>query len=409
MKQVWIVNHYAQEPGGPGGTRHHALARHLVDHGWAATIIAGSSELNTGRQRLKAEEYSSRDTFQGVPFCWLRTTERTSLIGRLIGMLGFALRVTTASCLRDIPPPSAVIGSSVHLFAAWAGLWLARRHSVPFVFEVRDLWPQTLVDMGAAREGSLAVWLLRKLERHLYRAAARIVVLMPRADEYICRLGILRDKIVWIPNGVELSEAGPAPMQPGEDVFTLMYFGAHGRANGLDNILEAMGQLRAVSPDLRVRLRLVGDGPLKPSLIEQAQRLGLDNVVFQPPVPKTAIPGLAAEADAFVVNLIDLPIYRYGISLNKLFDYLAAGRPVVFAGTSVNNPVAEAKAGISVPPGDPDALADAIARMAALPHSERIEMGRNAYDYVKAHHDFRVLARRLAGCLDAAVSGTNHG
>ncbi len=330
-------------------------------------------------------------------------------MGRLVNMMAFAAHLLASPTVRRMVAPDVVIGSSVHPFAAWAGLRLAQRHSVPFIFEVRDLWPQTLVDMGAAREGSLAVSLLRKLEWHLYRAAASIVVLMPRADEYICRLGIPRDKIVWIPNGVELNGVGPPPMQPNEDVFTLMYFGAHGRANGLDNILVAMARLRDVSPGLRVRLRLVGDGPLKPDLTEQAQRLELDNVVFEPAVPKATIPTLAAAADAFVVNLADLPIYRYGISLNKLFDYMAAGRPVVFAGASINNPVVEAKAGISVPPGDPDALAGAIAKVAAMPFSERVEMGRSAYAYVKAHHDFRILARRLADCLDAAVSVPIHG
>lgn len=404
MKQVWIVNHYAQEPSGPGGTRHHALARHLSAYGWQASIVAGSTELNTGRQRLFRGEPYRRETLEGVPFCWLRTADHASLSGRLIDMLGFAWRVVTSSCLRDLPSPDVVIGSSVHPFAAWAGLRLARRHRVPFIFEVRDLWPQTLVDLGVARESGLAVWALRKLERHLYQAAARIVVLMPRADEYICRLGIPREKLVWIPNGVELSGVAPAPKTPNEDGFTLMYFGAHGLANGLDNILTAMGRVRDKRPDLYVRLRLIGDGPQKAVLIGQAKRMGLDNVVFEPPVPKAAIPALAAEADAFVVNLVDSPIYRYGISLNKLFDYLAAGRPIVFAGAAVNDPVAEARAGLSVPPGDPEALAGAIVRLAALPEAERMEMGRNAYAYVQAHHDFRVLARRLADCLDAVVS-----
>lgn len=405
MKRVWIVNHYAQAPGSPGGTRHYSLARHLAEHGWTATIFAASTELNTGRQRLAGLCLMREEMNGRVPFCWLRAPTYTGNgARRLANMLVFAAHVVLSPALCRRTQPDAVIGSSVHPFAAWAGLRLARRHRVPFVFEVRDLWPQTLVDMGVAREGSLAVWTLRKLERHLYRAAARIVVLMPRADEYICRLGIPREKIVWIPNGVELSGVDPAPKRPDEDGFTLMYFGAHGRANGLDNILAAMGRVRDMRPDLHVRLRLIGDGPLKADLIGQAKRMGLDNVVFEPPVPKSAIPALAAEADAFVVNLVDSPIYRYGISLNKLFDYLAAGRPIVFAGASVNDPVAEARAGLSVPPGDPEALAGAIVRLVALPEAERTEMGRNAFAYVKTHHDFRILARRLAGCLDAVVA-----
>lgn len=408
MKTVWIVNQYAQEPGGPGGTRHHALARHLPACGWQAMVITGSSELNTGRQRLAPGEASRHETCDGVPFLWLRTANHRGHARRLAGMLAFALRVLANRGLARLPRPDAVIGSSVHPFAAWAGCRLARRYDVPFLFEVRDLWPQTLVDMGAAREGSLAVRLLRRLEVLLYRAAARIIVLMPRADAYITRVGIPADKIVWIPNGVELAAAeAPAPATPRE-VFTFMYFGAHGQANGLANLVAAMARLRTLASARPVRLRLIGDGPLKPALVAQAARLGLANVSFEDPVPKAAIPALAAEADAFVVNLADLPLYRYGISLNKLFDYLAAARPIVFAGQAVNDPVAEAGAGLSVPPDDPDGLARAMAEMAALPDGVRAEMGRNAHAYVRARHDFRLLARRLADCLDAAVD-SHHG
>ena len=404
MKQVWIVNHYAQEPCNPGGTRHYSLAHHLMEHAWSATLLAASTELNTGRQRLARGQLWREESYGGIPFCWFRAPGYVGNgLGRLVNMLAFAAHVVASPSLRRRAPPDAVIGSSVHPFAAWAGLRLARRYGVPFIFEVRDLWPQTLVDMGAAKEGSLVVRLLRRLELHLYQAAARIVVLMPKADAYITRLGIAPGKIVWIPNGIDLAGAVANPPPPTREFFYLMYFGAHGQANGLDNILAAMVRLRTLRPDRPVWLRLIGDGPLKPALIEQAKRLGLDNVSFEPPVAKEAIPRLAAEADAFVLNLVDLPIFRYGISPNKLFDYLAAGRPIVFSCSAANDPVAEAHAGLSVPPGDPAALAEAIARLVALPEPVRAEMGRNAVAYVHANHDFRLLARRLADCLDAAV------
>lgn len=399
MKQVWILNHYAQEPGGAGGTRHFHLAEYLERCGWQATVIAASVELNSGRQRLRSAETQRYERIAGVPFLWVRTPEYTGNGGgRMVNMLAYAWKAILKKTTRALPRPDVVIGSSVHPFAAVSGALLARRFKVPFVFEVRDLWPQTLVDMGRLREGALMTWLLRKLEIWLYRQAARIVVLLPRAWEYIVPLGIEKERIVWIPNGVDLSLFPPSeiPVREPPLPFTLMYFGAHGQANGLENVLEAMKRVQ----DKGIRLRMIGDGPSKPALMAQARDLGLSNVSFESPVPKSQIPTLAAEADAFVFNLIDAPVFRYGISSNKLFDFMASERPVVFSCDSINNPVADAQAGLTVRAGRPDELADAIVRISAMSINERRQMGRAGRMYVEQNHGFQQLSARLASMLD---------
>jgi glycosyltransferase involved in cell wall biosynthesis len=404
VKQVWVLNHYAQEPGGAGGTRHFHLTEHLCDYGWQGTVIAASTEHNSGRQRLRPGEALRLERISGVPFLWVRTPEyEGNGGGRILNMLAYTWAVLTRRTASALPRPDVVIGSSVHPFAAVAGALLARRFKVPFVFEVRDLWPQTLVDMGRLREGSLMTWALRKLELWLYRRAARIVVLLPRAWEYITPLGIPKDRVVWIPNGVDLSlfprqeqavraESGP---------FTLMYFGAHGQANGLDNVLQAMKLVNEQQAGQRIRLRMIGDGPLKAALMEQAQELGLNNVSFEPQLPKSQIPALSSQADAFVIAVLDLPkLYRFGISMNKLFDYLAASRPIIIAAEVETNPVADAKAGLTVSPGRPDALAAAILKVASLSQDERRRMGRAGREYVEENHGFQQLSGRLAAVLD---------
>lgn len=407
MRQVWILNHYAQEPSGAGGTRHFHLAEHLVAHGWQATVIAASVELNSGRQRLAPHETQRIERFAGVPFLWVRTPEyQGNGGGRVRNMLAFSWRALLGKTTRDLPRPDVVIGSSVHPFAAVAGALLARRFKVPFVFEVRDLWPQTLVDLGRLREDAFATRILRRIETWLYRRAARIVVLLPRAWEYIVPLGIPREKIVWIPNGVDLSLFSRTnmrePVERGpEEPFTLMYFGAHGQANGLDNLLQAMELVGERYEGANILLRMIGSGPLKPELMAQAERLKLRNVVFESAVPKSEIPRLAAQADAFVIAVMELPkLYRYGISMNKLFDYLAASRPIIIASDAANNPVADAEAGLTVGPGRPEALAQAIIDIASMPSSERERMGRCGRDYVEKNHGFHHLTGRLAGVLD---------
>ncbi|MDX9834265.1 MAG: glycosyltransferase family 4 protein [Desulfobulbus sp.] len=405
MKQVWMFNHYAQEPGGAGGTRHFSLAKHLRANGWAATIIAASVELNTGRQRLADKETTRYSMFDLVPFLWVRTPAYTgSGIGRLLNMLTYSLRVVLPSTTKSLEKPDVIVGSSVHPFAAWSGALLAKRFGVPFVFEVRDLWPQTLVDMGKLTPNGAVTRLFRALEKWLYRQADRIVVLLPKASDYIVPLGIPAERIVWIPNGVELS-GYPVPDEPdARSVFTLMYFGAHGQANGLDCVLRAMAALLP-DPDMRhVRLRMVGDGPLKPGLQQLARKLRLDNVVFDAPVPKRDIPPLAAQADAFVFNLIDAPVFKFGVSSNKLFDFLAAARPVIFCCNASNNPVEEASAGLTVPPGDPAAIASAIRTMVHLAPELRAEMGLAGRRYVEEHHSFSSLAVKFASTLEAVVA-----
>lgn len=405
MRQVWILNHYAAEPDGVGGTRHFHLAERLPRHGWEASVIASSVELNSGRQRLDDGEPCRVDLARGVRFLWLRVPNYSGNgVGRMLNMFAFSAGALRRSFTRALPQPDVIVGSSVHPFAAAAGALLARRHRVPFIFEVRDLWPQTLIDLGRIGEKSLAARLMRQLERWLCRRAARVVVLLPKASDYYVPLGVPGERVLWIPNGVDLSMFGRQEWMArrGGEPFTLMYFGAHGEANGLENVLRAMALLQ--QRNLPVRLRLIGDGPRKPALVSLATDLALSNTEFSPPVPKSRIPGLAAEADAFVFNLVDAPVFRYGISSNKLFDFLAAGRPIVFCCDAANNPVAEARAGVTVRPGNPTALADAIASLIAVPESERKAMGERGRTHVEENYGFDALAGRFAAALNDCLS-----
>ncbi|PMR75011.1 glycosyltransferase family 4 protein [Billgrantia endophytica] len=415
MKHVWILNHYAKHPEVAGGARHYQLARHLPAQGWRATLIASSVDHPSGHQRLGDGEQARLEIFNDVPFLWLRTSSYLGNGGgRMKSMIEYAWQAVRPSRLSGIARPDLIIGSSVHPFAALAGWWLARRHRVPFLFEVRDLWPQTLIDMGRLREGSLASRGLRLLETFLYRRARRVLTLLPRAVDYIARRDVPEGRVVWLSNGVDLDaypETEPPPPRPPEMPLTLMYFGSHGEANGLDVLLDAMARIKDAhaSPNVPVRLRLIGDGTAKRELQQRASRLGLDGrwVNFEPAVPKREIPALAREADAFVITVRDLPeLYRFGISMNKLFDYMAAARPVIIASGAINDPVADAKAGITVPPEDPQALADAIRRLVALPPEERERMGRAGREHMEAVYDYRILAVRLADVMNDVMDET---
>lgn len=402
MKTVWILNHYAQEPGGPGGTRHYSLASKIPRYGWQAYIIASSVEMNTGRQRLPADRKTLFMPLQDLPggFLWVQTPQYTGNgIGRVTNMLTYTFHALLSRTTKVLPKPDIIIGSSVHPFAALAGFKLARQYRVPFIFEVRDLWPQTLIDMGRLKSGRPITCLLQLLEKWLYHHSDKIIVLLPNARYYIAPLGVPCSRIHWIPNGTDL-EHFPATLAPMREPFTLMYFGAHGAANGLENIIDAMALLEQRYPSLPIKLRLVGDGPRKVDLIKRAENKGLRTVSFEKPVPKSSIPVLASEADAFIFSLIHAPVFKYGISSNKLFDFMAASRPVLFCSDAENNPIAESGCGITVRPGDPEALCGAIQRIFEMPVEERQSMGLAGRYYIEKNHDFEQLAVKLVDVLN---------
>jgi len=182
----------------------------------------------------------------------------------------------------------------------------------------------------------------------------------------------------------------------------VMYAGAHGPANALDAILDAAAMLERRQPG-RFRFELIGDGHDKPRLRQRAKAERFDSVVFRDAVPKAEVYPLLENADALIANMNAGALYRSGISLNKLYDYLAVGRPVVFGADVANNPVVEADAGITVPPNDAGALALAVERLAALSPAEREAIGARGRAYVESHHDVARLAARFADVVRAAA------
>jgi glycosyltransferase involved in cell wall biosynthesis len=177
-----------------------------------------------------------------------------------------------------------------------------------------------------------------------------------------------------------------------------MFMGGFFTSNAIDNILESARILKERGRS-DIEFMLVGRGTDRDAVIEQARELGLENVTFPDAVPKFEIGRVMSDADAFIYALHDLPLYRYGVSLNKLTDYLAGGRPIIFSGRSAYDPVAEIGAGYSLPPDDPAAVADAIEKLFSLTPSERIEMGRKGRAYVVEHHNIPILAKRLLQTL----------
>lgn len=403
--QILIVSQYAVPPSEVGITRHFALARSLVDRGHQVTILASSFQHWTRLETLSggSGEVGVEDR-DGIRFVRVRTPSyRSNSLARVTNMVTFARRLVRSDVVAALPRPDIVLGSSPPLFAALGAERLARRFGVPFVMEVRDLWPASLVHLGGYSRFHPMVIALGFLERFLYRRAAAIVSVLPAAKAAIVRHGGRAERVAWIPNGVDLQLLPPdRPLADRPEPWVVMYAGAHNLANALETVVEAARILEADDSGPRFRFHFIGEGPEKRRLMRLAADQGLRSIVFEDAVPKTEVYRRLQQADIFVLALRSLALYDHGISINKLFDYLALARPIVFATGASNNPVADAGAGLSIAAGDSQGMAQALRQVAGMSLAERRTLGGNGRRYIEANHDVGHLARQLEEVLIAA-------
>jgi glycosyltransferase involved in cell wall biosynthesis len=408
-----MLNHYAHPPDSPGGTRHYDFARELVKRGHQVSIFASSFSHRTRKdERLTKKQNYRREQVNGVEFIWIKTRpyHKGNDWRRVLNMLSYGWRIVYLG-RRLKEKPDVILASSPHPFAGLAGWLLSKLKRARFIFEVRDLWPQTFVEMAGYSDKSLTVRLTRLLEKFLYRRARKIIVLLPKASEYITGLGIPANKIFYIPNGVspELFSGATAKLPKRLDKLIselksggtaiVGYTGAHGIADALDTIIEAAKLLQDQGVD-KIYFLLVGEGPEKKGLREKADRLGLMNLSFFEPIPKNAMSKFLRAIDITVVSLKKSEMWRYGTSKNKLFDYMMCARPIVWAIDALADPVAEANCGLTVPAEDSAAMAQAIVKLCSLSNDERREMGMRGHEYIMKYQAIPVLADRLLEVME---------
>ncbi len=368
----------------PGGTRHFELARQLVQRGHQCTIVAGSVDFLTGQSLPRTPQQ-----LDGVVIrrAYALPTIHHSYWGRALSYLCFmmtsiwqGLRCGTVDVVMGTSPPMFQLPS------AWLIAVLRRR---PFVLEIRDLWPDFAVEMGVLRNRSL-IATARAIEHFFYRHQDWIVINSPGFQTHLENAGVNPQRLTVIPNGVETGMFAPddrgqairEQLQMG-DRFVVTYAGSLGLANDLDTLLGAAEQLQD-SP--QVRILIVGGGKELPHLQAKVSDRQLENVIFGGHYPKGQMSQVLAASDLCVATLQDLPMF-HTVYPNKVFDYMAAGRPTVLAiDGAIRDVIEAAEAGTFVPPGDASALATAIRRYVADP--ERVQRERAAArQYVCQHFE----------------------
>ena len=396
---IWILNHYALTPDMSGGTRHYDFAKELVKRGHEVTIVASSFHYSK-LQEMKTyydNEYLI-ENIDGIKFIWFKTPPYfNNGIKRVINMLSFTKKAMFLLPKLQLSKPDIIIGSSVHLFAVFAAYRLSKRYKTPFIMEVRDLWPQTLIDMGMSKYHPF-IMILGRLERYLYKKSDKIITLLSKADQYIQNLGIKKEKIVWISNGTDLSyclkENSKVLLKRGK--FNVLYTGTHGFANDLDLLIDVANILKS---EKSIFFTLLGDGSLKESLQKKANKLKLQNIQFLPSVPKREVYKYLSSADLLYVGLKDLPLYRYGMSMNKVFDYMVVKKPILFVSTLKNSVIEKAKAGTMIRERNPLVIVQCIKKYSTMHQEKRDKIGNNGYSYLEQYFTFTILTDKLEKIL----------
>jgi len=399
----------------PGGTRHHEFARLLAAHGHRVTVIASPVSYITGdKAPLQLPPFSKKMGGENGNVRILRASvysaHHKSFVHRIFAFISFMASSFWLGL--GVKYVDLVWGTSPPIFqgvTAWA---LARLKGARFLFEVRDLWPQFAIAVGVLTDPML-IRMSEWLERFLYRHADRVMVNSPGYREHVEVRGGKRVELV--PNGADPSMFDPddvgAPFRTRHllaDKFVALYAGAHGMSNDLGVVLGAAKILQNVTVTSKVaftsdiQIVLLGDGKEKANLRAQADEMGLTNVAFVPSVPKSEMPGALAAADVCIAILKPLDEYKTTYP-NKVFDYMAAGRPVALAIDGVIREVVEAAGcGIFAEPGNPSALADAIRALAGDRVKAR-EMGLKGRAYLEEHFSRASIGEKLVGLLDEMV------
>lgn len=380
----------------PGGTRHHELARYLTSQGHSVTVIASPISYLTGKSHSAkiawAEKLSDGERIT-IYRTYTYPALHRSFAFRLISF--FSFMVSSFVVGLQVKNVDLVWGTSPPIFQGLTAWMLARMKRIPFLFEVRDLWPAFAVAVGVLKN-PLLIKLSEWLERFLYHRADRVVVNSPGFVSHVKDRGA--SPVDLVPNGTDSLMF--SPNVDGTEFctthglvgkFVALYAGAHGMSNDLGTVL---GAAKILIPRKDIILVLLGDGKDKPALQSQAATQGLENVLFVPPIPKLEMPVALAAADACIAILKPIEMYKTTYP-NKVFDYMAAGKPVILAIDGVIRQVIEdAGGGLAVQPGNPQALAKAILQLTDDP-ALADHMGLQARAYVEAHFDRVTLATKL--------------
>ena len=376
-------------------SRNFDFATRLVSRGHEVIIFTNNFCHRTRRRFFESKGSGGQTVvnFKGVSVVWLNSRPYfDNSIGRAWNALSFVWLALT-SARGEIVSPEVVVADSVPPTAGLLGWAVAKSFRARFIYQIRDVWPIALVYDGALTKASPIYWILRVIEKFLYKHSDSICSSLRNVSGHVESSGADPRKVVWIPNGVDLDRfAVPSPLKRGgcevggeQYELKVIYTGGYGNAHDVLSIVKAASI--TWKSGYRFLFELYGDGVKRAGCEEFAQQEAVDNVRFFDSVPRESVPDVLSTADVLVAAVTDSDAYQFGLNLNKLYDYFAAARPVVLSCRAVEDPVRDSGCGFTVTPECPQEMAAALVRLHALGESDRAELGAKARWFAEKHYD----------------------
>lgn len=406
---ILLINHYAGSDKHGMEFRPFYMAREWVKNGNEVTIVAADySHLRKYNPEI-ADDFTV-EIIEGVRYVWIKTPKYSGNgVGRIINILTFINKLRfKARYISDNFKPEAVIASSTYPLDIFPASKIAKLSSAKLFFEIHDLWPLTPIEIGGYSQRHPYIMYLQRAEDYAYKNCDGIISILPDADKHIRDRGFSIDSYTFVPNGVIIDERKSRDNEEPniqqitklnelkkEGYFLVGYTGNHSPANALDIMLKAAEKMQ----DKKIVFVLVGSGNIKNELIKYKEEHNINNVVFLDPVKKDEIPFVLSKLDIAYMSLRKESLFRFGVSPNKLFDYMMAAKPILYSVEASNDPVSEAKCGISVRAEDENEVIQAIEKFINLSEEERIVMGKNGKDFVVENHKYNVLAEKFLNAL----------
>ncbi|HPP10808.1 MAG TPA: glycosyltransferase family 4 protein [Defluviitoga tunisiensis] len=401
-KNIWIINEYAGSPYHGMEFRHYYLGKELIKRGYNVTIITASFS-HLFKNLPKVEHRFSLENIDGINYLWIKVPHYTKSFDkkRVLKWVVFTYYLFKLP-FDKLPKPDYIILSPMATLPVLPSYRLAKRFNIKkFIFEVKDIWPLSIIELGNYSPNHPFIKLLQYFENMAIKKSDLIMSVLPNYGEYLKDNGFNKE-FVYIPNGVDLGDMQKTEVlsedikkQIPDDKFIVAYTGTIGIANALEYLVEAGKMLKNYKDIL---ILIVGEGGEKERLKELAK--GYDNIIFLPAIPKRQVQSLLSLVDVCYLGWRNKRLYKYGISPNKIFDYMYSGKPIVNSINSSKDLVAMANCGLSVEAENPKTVAEAILKLYDMDSEERKKLGENGKKYVIENHSHEKLAKKLDGVLN---------
>lgn len=397
---ILYIEHYAGSPEMGMEFRPYYLSREWVKMGHKVTIIAGDYS-HLRKKNPTVEKDFETETIDGIEYVWLRTGEyQGNGAARALTMERFVRKLwLKAGMIAKRWKPDAVIASSTYPLDTYPAQKIARLAGAKYIHEVHDMWPATLYEVGGMSKKHPFVTVMQIAEDSAYKHCDRCVSLLPYAEGYMREHGLSPGKFVNIQNGIVEEEWESPDRIPEEhekffdehrDDFIVGYFGGHALSNALDKSLDLAKRIMKDNDD--IIFVFVGDGVEKERLIRRKEEEGIGNAYFLPPVPKKAVPDLIRHFDCSYMTGASSPLYRFGLCLNKMYDSMMGGMPVICAFNAPDTLVREYGCGIQCDPDDEEAVMEAVLKLRGMTEEERKSLGENGRKAILEKYTYKKLA-----------------